>query len=82
MSAPRSIAPAPRSISSPAARTLVSLQDLEKGKPLELDVLLAAVVELAALTRTPVPKLCAVHALADLLATTTTATASPGTIAA
>jgi hypothetical protein len=36
-----------------------TLQDLEKGKPLELDVLLAAVVELAALTRTPVPKLCA-----------------------
>ncbi|MFJ8076791.1 2-dehydropantoate 2-reductase [Streptomyces sp. NPDC096176] len=49
-----------------------TLQDLEKGKPLELDVLLAAVVELAALTRTPVPKLCAVHALADLLASTST----------
>ena len=47
-----------------------TLQDLEKGKPLELDVLLAAVVELAALTRTPVPTLRAVHALADLLAAT------------
>lgn len=48
-----------------------TLQDLEKGKPLELDVLLAAVVELAALTGTGVPTLRAVHALADLLATTT-----------
>ncbi|OEJ61680.1 2-dehydropantoate 2-reductase [Streptomyces agglomeratus] len=46
-----------------------TLQDLEKGKPLELDVLLAAVVELARLTDTPVPNLRAVHALADLLAT-------------
>ncbi len=32
-----------------------TLQDLEKGKPLELDVLLAAVVELADLTGTSVP---------------------------
>ncbi|MGP3982302.1 2-dehydropantoate 2-reductase [Streptomyces sp. KR80] len=47
-----------------------TLQDLEKGKPLELDVLLAAVVELADLTGTPVPTLRAVHALADLLAET------------
>jgi 2-dehydropantoate 2-reductase len=47
-----------------------TLQDLEKGKPLELDVLLAAVVELAGLTSTPVPTLRAVHALADLLAAT------------
>ncbi|WP_326691989.1 MULTISPECIES: 2-dehydropantoate 2-reductase [unclassified Streptomyces] len=48
-----------------------TLQDLERGRPMELDVLLAAVVELAALTRTPVPKLCAIHAVTDLLAQTT-----------
>ena len=47
-----------------------TLQDLESGKPLELDVLLAAVVELAALTGTRVPKLCAIHAVTDLLAQT------------
>jgi 2-dehydropantoate 2-reductase len=45
------------------------LQDLEKDKPLELDVILAAVVELADLTGTPAPTLRAVHAVADLLAT-------------
>ncbi len=43
------------------------LQDLEKDKPLELDVILAAVVELADLTGTPAPTLRAVHAVADLL---------------
>ncbi|MBZ4016913.1 2-dehydropantoate 2-reductase [Streptomyces purpurogeneiscleroticus] len=47
-----------------------TLQDLERGRPLELDVLLAAVVELADLTKTDVPTLRAVHALADLLART------------
>ncbi|MGW8377558.1 2-dehydropantoate 2-reductase [Streptomyces sp. ODS28] len=47
-----------------------TLQDLERGRPLELDVLLAAVVELAALTGTPVPKLCAIHAVTDLLSRT------------
>ncbi|WP_328535820.1 2-dehydropantoate 2-reductase [Streptomyces sp. NBC_00344] len=44
-----------------------TLQDLEKGKPLELDVLLAAVVELAGVTDVPVPTLRTVHAIADLL---------------
>jgi 2-dehydropantoate 2-reductase len=44
------------------------LQDLEKDKPLELDVILAAVVELADLTGVPAPTLRAVHAVADLLA--------------
>jgi 2-dehydropantoate 2-reductase len=44
------------------------LQDLEKDKPLELDVILAAVVELADLTGTKAPTLRAVHAVADLLA--------------
>lgn len=34
-----------------------TLQDLEKGKPLELDVLLTAVVELAGITGAPVPTL-------------------------
>ncbi|MEV5965756.1 2-dehydropantoate 2-reductase [Kribbella sp. NPDC051952] len=45
------------------------LQDLEKDKPLELDVILAAVVELADLTGTKAPTLRAVHAVADLLST-------------
>jgi 2-dehydropantoate 2-reductase len=44
------------------------LQDLEKDKPLELDVILAAVVELADLTGIKAPTLRAVHAVADLLA--------------
>jgi 2-dehydropantoate 2-reductase len=44
-----------------------TLQDLEKGKPLELDVILKAVVELADLTGTEIPTLRAINALADLL---------------
>jgi 2-dehydropantoate 2-reductase len=44
------------------------LQDLERDRPLELDVILAAVVELAELTGTPAPTLRTVHALTDLLA--------------
>jgi 2-dehydropantoate 2-reductase len=44
-----------------------TLQDLEKGKPLELDVILSAVVELADLTGAEVPTLRAIHAVADLL---------------
>ncbi|GAA5083615.1 2-dehydropantoate 2-reductase [Thermocatellispora tengchongensis] len=44
-----------------------TLQDLEKGKPLELDVILAAVVELADLTGADIPTLRAIHAVADLL---------------
>jgi 2-dehydropantoate 2-reductase len=48
-----------------------TLQDLERGKPLELDVLLAAVVELADLTETDVPTLRAIHAVVDLLDRTT-----------
>ncbi|MPY79090.1 MAG: 2-dehydropantoate 2-reductase [Actinophytocola sp.] len=46
-----------------------TLQDLEKGKPMELDVILKAVVELAEITDTPVPTLRVVNALADLLNT-------------
>ena len=45
------------------------LQDLERDKPLELDVILAALIELADLTSTPAPTLRAVHAVTDLLAT-------------
>jgi 2-dehydropantoate 2-reductase len=48
-----------------------TLQDLERGKPMELDVLLTAVVELAELTGTPVPTLRAINAVADLLNRTT-----------
>ncbi|MGH3761660.1 2-dehydropantoate 2-reductase [Actinophytocola sp.] len=44
-----------------------TLQDLEKGKPLELDVILKAVVELADLTGAAAPTLRVVSALADLL---------------
>ncbi|GLY66294.1 2-dehydropantoate 2-reductase [Amycolatopsis taiwanensis] len=43
------------------------LQDLEKGKPLELDAILTAVVELADLTGAEVPTLRVVNALAGLL---------------
>ncbi|MFI6938365.1 2-dehydropantoate 2-reductase [Streptomyces sp. NPDC050418] len=45
-----------------------TLQDLEKGKPLELDVLLSAVVELAAISGVEVPTLRTVAAISDLLA--------------
>jgi 2-dehydropantoate 2-reductase len=44
------------------------LQDLERGKPLELDVLLPAVIELAEITGVEVPTLSTVHAISDLLA--------------
>ncbi len=44
-----------------------TLQDLEKGKPMELDVILKAVVELADLTGAEAPTLRVVSALADLL---------------
>jgi 2-dehydropantoate 2-reductase len=44
------------------------LQDLEAGKPLELDALVTAVVELADITGAPAPTLRAVHAATDLLA--------------
>ena len=44
------------------------LQDLEAGKPLELDAIIGAVIELADLTETPAPSLRAVHAATDLFA--------------
>lgn len=43
------------------------LKDLENGKPLELDVILAAVVELADLTGVRVPTLRAINAVAGLV---------------
>jgi 2-dehydropantoate 2-reductase len=49
-----------------------TLVDLERGKPLELDAILKAVVELAALTGVPVPTLRVVSALATLLDETST----------
>jgi 2-dehydropantoate 2-reductase len=43
------------------------LQDVEAGRPTELEALLGAVVELGRLTGTPTPTLDLVHALASLL---------------
>ncbi|ASR37492.1 2-dehydropantoate 2-reductase [Prauserella marina] len=44
-----------------------TLQDLEKGKPLELDAILTAVVEIAEFAGVPVPTLRVVNALTGLL---------------
>ena len=44
------------------------LQDVEAGRPLEIDALLGSVIELARLTDTPSPHLDTVHALTKLLA--------------
>ena len=44
------------------------LQDLEKGRRLELEALVGSVLELADLTGKPVPRIRAVHALVELLA--------------
>jgi 2-dehydropantoate 2-reductase len=49
------------------------LQDLEAGKALEIDAIIGAVVELAALTGVPAPTLGNVHAAIGLLARTATA---------
>jgi 2-dehydropantoate 2-reductase len=46
------------------------LQDIEAGRPLEIDALLGAVIELARLTQTPTPHLDTVYALTKLLAKT------------
>jgi 2-dehydropantoate 2-reductase len=46
------------------------LQDVEAGKPLEIDALVGAVVELGRLTATPTPHIDAVYACARLLAET------------
>ncbi len=46
------------------------LQDVERGRALELDALLGTVVELARMTDTPTPSIDAVYACASLLAAT------------
>jgi 2-dehydropantoate 2-reductase len=46
------------------------LQDIEQGRPIELEALVGSVVELGALTATPTPAIGAVYALASLLAKT------------
>jgi 2-dehydropantoate 2-reductase len=46
------------------------LQDVEAGRPLELEALVGAIVELGKLTRTPTPHIDAVYACASLLGRT------------
>jgi len=46
------------------------LQDVEHGRPLELDALVGAVVELGRITATPMPHVSAIYACASLLAKT------------
>ncbi|MEK9721076.1 MAG: 2-dehydropantoate 2-reductase [Quisquiliibacterium sp.] len=46
------------------------LQDVERGRALELDALLGSVVELARITETPTPHIDAIYACASLLAST------------
>jgi 2-dehydropantoate 2-reductase len=46
------------------------LQDIEAGRPIELEALVGSVVELGRLTQTPTPHIDAVYACASLLAKT------------
>jgi 2-dehydropantoate 2-reductase len=46
------------------------LQDVEQGRPLELEAVMGAVVELGRLTQMPTPTISAVYACAGLLADT------------
>ncbi|MEO8855958.1 MAG: 2-dehydropantoate 2-reductase [Burkholderiaceae bacterium] len=46
------------------------LQDVEQGRPLELQALVASVMELGRITQTPTPTITAVFALTSLLETT------------
>jgi len=46
------------------------LVDIEQGRPIELDALMGAVIELGELTQTPTPHISAVYACASLLART------------
>ena len=46
------------------------LQDVETGRPLELDALVGSVLELGRITGVPTPNLTAVHACVALLAKT------------
>jgi 2-dehydropantoate 2-reductase len=53
------------------------LQDVEAGRPTEADALLGAVIELARLTETPVPRLEAVYACMRLLEQSVCSAAAP-----
>jgi 2-dehydropantoate 2-reductase len=44
------------------------LQDVEQGRPIEIEALAGSVVELGRLTQTPTPHISAVYACASLLA--------------
>jgi len=44
------------------------LQDVELGRPIELEALVGSVIELGRITETPTPNIDAVYALASLLA--------------
>ncbi len=55
---------------SVGAHKTSTLQDVESGRPLEIEALLGSVVELGAITGTPTPHLDAVYACASLLAKT------------
>ena len=46
------------------------LQDVEAGRPLELEALIGSVIELGRITETPTPNLSAIYACAGLLART------------
>jgi 2-dehydropantoate 2-reductase len=46
------------------------LIDIEQGRPIELDALMGAVIELGELTQTPTPHIASVYACASLLART------------
>jgi 2-dehydropantoate 2-reductase len=46
------------------------LVDIEQGRPIEIEALMAAVIELGELTQTPTPHISAVYACASLLART------------
>lgn len=46
------------------------LQDIEQGRPIELDALLGSVVELAVLSETPTPCINSIYAVTSLLART------------
>ena len=50
------------------------LIDIEQGRPIELDALMGAVIELGELTETPTPHISAIYACASLLAKTLAAT--------
>jgi 2-dehydropantoate 2-reductase len=56
------------------------LQDVEQGRPMEIEALVGSVVELGALTSTPTPHISAVYACTTLLAKTLNASGGKLTI--